>query len=582
MLYKTAIKQKQKMMDSQEKRYETLAQIVERVKELADSGVTPEKDEMETLKSLFYRMHNQERDKQLKDYIDNGGDPERYVIQPDPYEGEFKTAMAVIRERRQKLFMEQEAEKQENLKLKQDIIEKIKTMATTPEEANQQYQEFKELQQQWREIKAVPAEYATELWRSYQLYVEQYYDLLKLNSEAREYDFKKNLEAKTRLCEAAERLADEEDAVSAFHQLQELHQEYREIGPVAKDLREEIWSRFKAASTVINKRHQQHFEQIRAAEEENLKLKTELCEKAETVLAKECQTASEYDEATKEIIALQAEWKTIGFAPQKMNVKIFDRFRAACDAFFQKKTQHFRETKERYAESLKKKQALVEKAVALKDSTEWRKTGDILQQLQREWKEAGTVPRKQGDALWQEFIGACNSFFERRNAATADTRNGERDNLQKKRDIISQLENIATEKPEDMQQRMQQLIEQFNTIGHVPFREKDSVYDTYHAALDKIHLLLNANSQRRRMDAFKQNIKAAAKRGGQAVDNERTRVQRRLDQMRQDLKTYENNICFLSVSSKKGNSLIDEMKRRVERLKADIALAEEQLKEIAQ
>ena len=570
------------MMDSQEKRYETLAQIVERVKELADSGVTPEKDEMETLKSLFYRMHNQERDKQLKDYIDNGGDPERYVIQPDPYEGEFKTAMAVIRERRQKLFMEQEAEKQENLKLKQDIIEKIKTMATTPEEANQQYQEFKELQQQWREIKAVPAEYATELWRSYQLYVEQYYDLLKLNSEAREYDFKKNLEAKTRLCEAAERLADEEDAVSAFHQLQELHQEYREIGPVAKDLREEIWSRFKAASTVINKRHQQHFEQIRAAEEENLKMKTELCEKAETVLAKECQTASEYDEATKEIIALQAEWKTIGFAPQKMNVKIFDRFRAACDAFFQKKTQHFRETKERYAESLKKKQALVEKAVALKDSTEWRKTGDILQQLQREWKEAGTVPRKQGDALWQEFIGACNSFFERRNAATADTRNGERDNLQKKRDIISQLENIATEKPEDMQQRMQQLIEQFNTIGHVPFREKDSVYDTYHAALDKIHLLLNANSQRRRMDAFKQNIKAAAKRGGQAVDNERTRVQRRLDQMRQDLKTYENNICFLSVSSKKGNSLIDEMKRRVERLKADIALAEEQLKEIAQ
>lgn len=570
------------MMDSQEKRYETLAQIVERVKELADSGVTPEKDEMETLKSLFYRMHNQERDKQLKDYIDNGGDPERYVIQPDPYEGEFKTAMAVIRERRQKLFMEQEAEKQANLKLKQDIIEKIKTMATTPEEANQQYQEFKELQQQWREIKAVPAEYATELWRSYQLYVEQYYDLLKLNSEAREYDFKKNLEAKTRLCEAAERLADEEDAVSAFHQLQELHQEYREIGPVAKDLREEIWSRFKAASTVINKRHQQHFEQIRAAEEENLQLKTVLCEKAESVLARECQTASEYDESTKEIIALQAEWKTIGFAPQKMNVKIFDRFRAACDAFFQKKTQHFREAKERYAESLKKKQALVEKAVALKDSTEWRKTGDILQQLQREWKEAGAVPRKQGDALWQEFIGACNSFFERRNAATADTRSGERDNLQKKRDIISQLEALATEQADNMQQRMQQLIEQFNAVGHVPFREKDSIYDTYHAALDKLHLLLNANSQRRRMDAFKQNIKAAAKRGGGAVDNERTRVQRRLDQMRQDLKTYENNICFLSVSSKKGNSLLDEMKRRVERLKADIALAEEQLKEIAQ
>ena len=568
------------MMDSQEKRYETLAQIVERVKELADSGVTPEKDEMETLKSLFYRMHNQERDKQLKDYIDNGGDPERYVIQPDPYEGEFKTAMAVIRERRQKLFMEQEAEKQENLKLKQDIIEKIKTMATTPEEANQQYQEFKELQQQWREIKAVPAEYATELWRSYQLYVEQYYDLLKLNSEAREYDFKKNLEAKTRLCEAAERLADEEDAVSAFHQLQELHQEYREIGPVAKDLREEIWSRFKAASTVINKRHQQHFEQIRAAEEENLKLKTELCEKAETVLAKECQTASEYDEATKEIIALQAEWKTIGFAPQKMNVKIFERFRAACDDFFTRKAEYFKQMKAQFAENADKKRALVEQAQALTDSTDWHATADKLIALQKEWKTIGMVPHKLGDKLWADFQAACNHFFDARKAANAGTRTAEKDNLAKKQDVIEKLKALLENAGDDVQQKVQELTDEFNSIGHVPYKEKDKIYNEYHEVLDKIYKDLHVSAARRRMDNFRNNLKNVAERGGNALDNERARLMRQYDRLKGDITTYENNLGFLNVSSKKGNSLIDEMNRRIQKLKDELEETRQKIKTI--
>ena len=359
--------------------------------------------------------------------------------------------MAIIRERRQKLFKEQEAEKQENLKRKQTIIERIKAMVTSPEEANQQYQEFKQLQQEWKEIKAVPAENNTEIWRSYQLYVEQFYDLLKLNSEAREYDFKKNLEAKTKLCEAAEKLAEEEDAISAFHQLQELHQEYREVGPVAKDLREEVWTRFKAASTVINKRHQQHFEQIRATEEENLAKKTTLCEKAEELLQRVCQTSADFESVTKEIIALQTEWKTIGFAPQKMNVKIFDRFRAACDAFFQKKTQYFKELKERFADNIAKKQALVEQAVALKDSTDWKQTADKLQALQKEWKEIGMVPKKIGDQLWQDFLGACNFFFEARNAANAGTRNTEKDNLQKKHAIIDQLEKLAEDSADNLQ-----------------------------------------------------------------------------------------------------------------------------------
>ena len=568
------------MMDSQEKRYETTAQVIDRVKELAQSEETPAKEEVDLLKSLFYKLHSQERDQQLKDYLNAGGDPEKYVVRPDDGEAVFKAEMAVIREKRQKVYLEQEAEKQENLKKKLAIIETIKGMLTSPEEANAKYQEFKQLQQDWKEIKAVPAENATELWRSYQLYVEQYYDLLKLNSEAREYDFKKNLEAKTALCEAAEKLADEEDVINAFHRLQELHQEYREVGPVAKELREEIWTRFKAASTVINKRHQQHFEDLRAVEEENLVKKTALCEKAEAIVSADCQNSAEYEKMTKEIIALQAEWKTIGFAPQKNNVKIFERFRAACDTFFQKKTQYFKDMKERFAENAARKQALVEKAKSLMDSTDWKQTGDILQQLQKEWKEIGMVPKKQGDILWQEFLGACNHFFEARNAATAGTRNEEKENLAKKRDIITRLEQLAEEAADGLQQKMQQLIEEFNAIGHVPFRDKDKMYDDYHAALDKVHKVLNADSQRRRMDNFKQNIKSVAKKGEQAVDNERTRLQRKIETMKQELKTYENNLGFLSISSKKGNSLLDEMNRRMEKLKADIELFKQQLKEL--
>lgn len=566
-------------MDSQEKRYDSIAQVIERVKELAQSEETPTKEEVEQLKSLFYKLHIQEREQQLKEYLDAGGDPEKYIIKPDTAEAEFKAEMAIIRERRQKVFLEQEAEKQENLKKKQNIIEKIRQMVTSPEEANQQYQEFKQLQQDWREIQSVPAENATELWRTYQLYVEQYYDLLKLNSEAREYDFKKNLEAKTRICEITEKLAEEPDAISAFYQLQDLHQQYREIGPVAKEFREEIWVRFKTASTIINKRHQQHFENIRAVEEENLAKKTALCEKVEALAAQNCKSSADYENLTKEIISLQAEWKTIGFAPQKMNVKIFERFRGACDSFFQKKNTFFKEMKERYTENISKKQALVEKAKALMDSTDWKTTGDKIQELQKEWKKIGMVPKKIGDQLWQDFLNACNHFFEARNAASAGARNEERENLQKKQDIIAELEKLAESAGENIQKSMQELIAKFNAVGHVPFRDKDKVYDAYHSALDKIHKVMNANSQRRRMDSFKHNIKNVAKRGEGAVENERNRLNRRLDQLKQELKTYENNLGFLSISSKKGNSLLDEMNRRVEKLKEDINLVKQQLKE---
>ncbi len=560
--------------------FKSKEEVLARLKELASSEETPDKEEVDHLKTVFYKMHVAERDEKQRQYLEAGGDPEKYQVLPDDDEKEFKVAMGVIREKRAALFMQQEAEKQENLKRKQEIIEKIKAMATSPDEANKSFQDFKALQQEWKEIKAVPAEKANELWRNYQLYVEQFYDLLNLNREAREYDFKKNLEIKTKLCEAAEKLADESDVISAFHQLQELHQQYREAGPVAKELREEIWARFKAASTVINKKHQQHFEGLREKEEENLRRKTELCEKVETIAKEENKSASDWEKRTKEIIEIQTEWKTIGFAPQKMNVKIFERFRAACDDFFSRKAEFFKQMKERMAENAKKKKALVEKAQALADSTEWKSTSDKLIALQKEWKTIGTAPKKVGDQLWNDFLTACNRFFEARNAANAGVRNEEHANLSKKREIIEKLKAVAEEKAEDLQEKVQQLVEEYSTIGHVPFKDKDKLYKEYHEIVDKLFSDLHISNAKRRLDNFKSNLKNVAKRGEEALDNERARLMRRYEQLKQEVQTYENNLGFLNASSKKGNSLIDEMNRKVQKLKDDLELIKQKIKAI--
>ena len=525
-------------------------------------------------------MHFAEREAALKAYIDGGGNPDTYQVRPDEEEETFKAEMGLIKEKRAKIFLEQEQEKQENLKKKLDIIEKIKSMITSPDEANKAYQEFKKLQQEWKEIKAVPAEKANELWRNYQLYVEQFYDLLKLNNEAREYDFRKNLEIKERLCEAAEKLGEEEDVVSAAQQLQELHQEYRETGPVAKDLRESLWARFKAASTVVNKRHQQHFEKMRAMEEENLTKKTALCERIEEIVKVMPANANEWEQQTKEIIALQAEWKTIGFAPQKMNVKIFERFRATCDNFFERKAEFFKKMKQQYAENIDKRKALIEKAKSLQDSTEWRATADKLIALQKEWKSVGTVPKKQGDRLWNEFLAACNHFFEARNHATSGTRNEERANLEKKRGIIAQLKELLEEAAEGVQEKVKELTEQYNAVGHVPFKEKDKLYKEYHDVLDMIYKKLNINMSKRRLDKFKNNLKNVAEKGVDALDNERARLMRRYESLKQEIQTYENNLGFLNASSKKGNSLIDEMNRKVQKLKDDMNLVREKIKAI--
>ena len=562
------------------KNYKSKSEIIERLKEIVGNDENPTKEELDHLKTSFYKLHIAEREAQQKAYLEAGGDPDKYVLVPDEAEDVFKAEMGVIKERRAKLFLQQEAEKQENLEKKLNIIERIKNMASSPEEANKNYNEFKELQQQWKDIKNVPADKANELWRNYQLYVEQYYDQLNLNREAREYDFKKNLGIKNHLCEAAEKLAEEPDVISAFHQLQELHQQFREVGPVAKELRDEVWTRFKAASTVINKRHQQHFDELRAKEEDNLVKKTALCEKVEDIVKDEHKGANEWEKLTKEIIDIQAEWKKIGFAPQKMNVKIFERFRAACDDFFSKKAAFFKEMKQRYNENIAKKQSLIEKAEALMESTDWKVTTDKMIALQKEWKTIGAVPKKVGDELWSKFLEACNKFFEARNAANAGTRNEERTNLDKKKAIISQLKELVEGSVDDLQEKVKGLVDEYAKIGHVPYKEKDKLYKQYHEVLDKLYDDLHVTTAKRRLDNFKSNLKNVVKRGEDALDNERGRLMRRYEGLKQEINTYENNLGFLNASSKKGNSLIDEMNRKVQRLKDDMELIKQKIKTI--
>ena len=540
-------------------------EVLDRVRELAHGETAPDKDEVDYLKTAFYKLHIAEREANYKEFIEGGGNPDNFQILPDKLEEAFKAEMGVIKEKRAKLLQELEEEKERNLQRKLEIIDKIKQMVTSPEDAGKSYPEFKALQQEWKDIKSVPASKANELWRNYQLYVEQFYDMFKLNIEAREYDFKKNLEIKTHLCEAAEKLADETDVISAFHQLQKLHQEYRETGPVAKELREQMWARFKAASTVINKRHQQHFDDLRAKEEDNLVRKTALCEKVEAIAAEENKGSGDWERHTQQIMDIQTEWKTIGFAPQKMNVKIFERFRAACDDFFGRKAQFFRELKDTFKANADKKRALIEKARAMQDSTDWKSTSDKYIALQKEWKTIGTVPKKQGDQLWEEFLAACNHFFEARNAATSGQRNEEHLNLTHKREIIEKLKALLdTDDADAANETLQKLAEEYKAIGHVPFKDKDKVYDEYHSVIDSLRDKFGILPGKARKQGGKQ-------RRGESTLDERSRLMRQYDSLKSEIQTYENNIGFLSVSSKKGNKLIDDMNRKVEKLKAEFA-----------
>ena len=560
--------------------FKTKDEVVARVQEIAQSDEVGDKTELNLLKQLFYKFHNAEVEEAFRAFVEAGGEEDKFMPEIDPAEPLFREAMQTIRERRAAIQEAQEKQKQDNLQRKLEILERIQQLASTPEEANQNFDEFKALQNEWKEIKSVPAERATELWKNYQLYVEQFYDLLKLGHELRDYDFKKNLEIKTRLIEQAEALADNPDVLQAFNQLQALHQEWKETGPVAKEIREEIWAKFKEASTVINKKHQAHFEAIKAREEENLAKKTALCEQLEEIKTDELKTFADWDALTQKIKELQAEWKTIGFAPQKMNTAIFERFRQGCDAFFEKKTAFFHDLKEELNANLAKKKELVEKAESLMDSTEWRSTGDVLINLQKRWKEIGTVPRKYSEDLWKRFTAACDHFFEARQAATADVRNEEKANKEQKLGIIAQLKELAETEGENVIAQVKELQQKWSEVGHVPFRDKEALYKEYRAICDKIYDAYGVSQAKRRLNNFRQNLQQRVESAGGSLAGERERMQRAYERMVAEIKTYENNIGFLSSSSKKGNTLVEAMNKKVEKLRDELNLLAQKIKAV--
>lgn len=556
-------------------------EVLLRLKEVAQDAENANKQELDGLKQTFYKIHNAEIEAVKKTFVENGGAEEEFIAQPSGVEEEFKSLMAAIKEKRSALAAEIEKQKEENLQVKLSIIEELKELVESPDDANKSYNEFKKLQQQWNEVKLVPQAKVNELWKNYQLHVEKFYDILKLNNEFREYDFKKNLEIKTHLCEAAEKLADEQDVVSAFHQLQKLHQEFRDTGPVAKELRDEIWNRFKAASTAVNRRHQQHFEALKETEQHNLDQKTVICEIVEAIEFDQLKTFAAWETKTQEVIALQNKWKTIGFAPQKMNVKIFERFRKACDEFFKKKGEFFKLLKEGMNANLEKKKALCEKAESLKDSTEWKETAEILTKLQKEWKTIGPVSKKYSDAVWKRFITACDYFFEQKGKATSSQRSVEQENLEKKKAIIARLTAIdETTDADEASKEVRELMKEWNGIGHVPFKEKDRLYKQYHSLIDQLFDRFNISASNKKLSNFKSSIGNIQSGGSQSLYREREKLVRTYENMKNELQTYENNLGFLTTSSKKGNSLLTEINRKVEKLKSDLELVLQKIKVI--
>ena len=543
--------------------------VIARLQVLNQQEEPADKTELDALKQTFYRLRNAEVEAARKSFEENGGNPEAFVSPKDESEIQFKEIMGSIKEKLNALKAEEEQEKLENLEKKLAIIERMKELAESPEEANKAYNEFKKLQAEWNEIKNIPAAKVNEIWKSYQLQTEKFYDLLKLNHEFREYDFKKNLEIKLGLCEAAEKLTQEEDVISAFHQLQKLHQEFREAGPVAKEQREEIWNRFKAASTIINRRHQQHFEEIKEREQRNLDEKTVICEIVEAMEYDKMITFQDWHDKTEEVLALQAKWKTIGFAPQKMNTKIFERFRTACDDFFKRKADHFKTLKGSMNDNLEKKKQMCEKAESLKDSTDWKVTADILTKLQKEWKEVGPVAKKFSEPIWKRFVTACDYFFEQKSKAEAVHRTAEQENLDKKKAIIEKLNAINKEESpsEKSGNIIRELMKEWNNIGHVPFKDKDKIYKQYRTVVDALFDKLNLSASKKKLNNFKSNINKETN-----LLREREKLVRAYENMKSEIKTYENNIGFLTSSSKKGNSLVSELNRKIDKLKADLEL----------
>ncbi len=555
----------------------TKEDIMARLTKLAvDETVEISREEIAHLKQRFYAIRKLEQEAELAAHLAEGKDAESFLPSLDPTEEEFKTMMNTVRERKAALAAAEEEERNKNLTRKLALIEELNTISADTDNVNRAFPRVKEIQAEFKEIGEVPATEATDLWKNYQAAVEQFYDQLKVNKDLRDYDFRKNLELKTLLCEEAEKLNDEEDIVLAFKRLQNLHDEWRQTGPVAKEVREEIWARFKDASTLVNKKYQGFFEERKARELENEKAKTEICERVEALDFSSLKTYSAWDEMTKQILAAQEDWKKLGFASRKANNALFTRFRSVCDKFFTLKAEHYREMKEELAANLAKKTALCEKAEALKDSTDWKKTADELVRLQKEWKTIGTVPKKHSDNIWHRFQAACDAFFESRKANLSESRAAEQVNLKAKREIIAALKEIPLDANRaEMMPKVKELQAKWQTIGHVPMREKDKLYDEYRAACDALYNRLGRDRGGR--SRFEDVINEMGT-DEQKLYRERERILRAFEIKRNELKTYENNLGFLSSKSKSGDSMVREMERRIQRIKDDLASIEEKIK----
>lgn len=550
-------------------------EVMAHLETLLESPETADRTVLEACKSNFYRFHNEIIAKARQQFVAEGHEEADFVAPKLPLEEEFKQLLADIKVRRAEIAAKAEAERQANLARKLEIIEKIKELAADAELIDKNYDTFKALQTEWKELGAIPAERVTDTWKSFQHAVEQGYDLLRMNHEMREYDFKKNLEIKTRLCEAAEQLTTSDNVIDAFHQLQQLHAEYRETGPVAKELRDEVWSRFKTASTTINKRHQDFFIAQKQQEEENLQRKTEICERVEAIDLAPLRTMNDWETVAQQIIAMQAEWKTIGYAPRKANQQIFERFRTACDRFFIAKSQFNKEMRETFAANLAKKTALCEKAEQLSESTDWAATTKQLIALQAEWKTIGSVPNKASDTVWKRFSKACNTFFDRKKAANNSGSEEETANLAKKQDIIARLQQLITEGSDNLHDAVKALQAEWNEVGHVPFKKKEQIYQAYRKACDTLYETLHEEAGRRRIDNM---VRRAASQGG----NERQRLQRALDEKKAEIANYETNLSFLTAKSKSGSSLVADVERRIELLKKDLALLTEKITQLGE
>lgn len=551
----------------------TKAEVLAQLRRYVEQPATSDRAVLDRLRNVFYRLHNDEILKAREAFVAEGGNAEDFVAAADPDEQEYKRLVASVKEVRAKVAAEAEATRQANLQRKLDIIEEIKQMVAQPEDIDKKYDRFKVLQAEWKEIGNIPAEQVTETWKNFHHNVEQFYDLLRINHEMRAYDFKKNLEIKTRLCESAEKLAEDEDVVAAFHALQKLHQEFRETGPVAKEQREEIWNRFKAASTTVNKRHQDFFLGRKQEEEENLAKKTNLCEQVEALNFESLSTMAEWDAMSQLVIGMQNEWKTVGFTPRKQNQAIFERFRTACDRFFTAKAHYFRSLRETLADNLAQKTALCQRAEELKDSTDWSNTTNAFVALQAEWKKIGPVAHKVSDAVWKRFNTACNAFFDRKKEANSGIHEEEQANLTKKLDVIARLQQLADEGSEQLQQAVKALQAEWAAIGHVPFRKKEKIYRTYRTLCDKIYETVHREAGRRRVDNI---ARRAAQNGG----SELQRLQRAYETKKAEIQTYETNLTFLNSKSKAGNSLVADIERRIQTLRNDLEIIAEKIKEV--